>query len=591
MLPDYLPELFLSLSQRFGLLLAGGFAVLTFTPIGRLGLSRTPTRRAFITQTLMFGLFGILGTYTGNSVFESYANLRAMGVITAGLFGGPAMGFGAGLIAGGHRYLIDIGGFSALPCALATILEGLAAGLIGKRLGSGRLDWRYAGAIALVGETAHMGLVLALSRPFADAVALVQIIAGPMIVVNALGAALFVETLAMQLRFRDKRDSGQVQRIMDIANRTVSHLRGGLNRESAEATAKIIYDMVPVAAVDITSSDRVLAHVGAGSDHHHAGRDIRTKATKRALQDGRSMFARSRAAIGCDVKNCPLTEAIIVPLRKSSRVVGCLKLYGTDEKPLDHTRFELAKGLADLFSTQLELEEIQIKNQLLAHAEIRRLQAQINPHFLFNSLNTIASFCRTAPQQARELLLDLSSYMRQSLDSSRGFIPFSEELTRVRSYVSIEKARFGERVRFEEVISPEAEKWPTPPLIIQPLVENGVKHGVLGKEDGGVVRLTALVDGDVLHVSVEDDGVGIPPGDIAMLLAPASHEAEHLEEGIGVRNCNTRLATLFGPEHGLDIESQEGEGTRVSLSIPRTAQVQAEPEAMAQEGVSAASQT
>jgi len=588
MLPDYLPELFLSLSQRFGLLLAGGFAVLTFTPIGRLGITRTPSRRAFYTQTLLFGLFGILGTYTGNSVFESYANLRAMGVITAGLFGGPAMGFGAGLIAGGHRYLIDIGGFSALPCALATILEGLAAGIIGRKLGGNRLDWRYAGAIALVGETAHMGLVLAMSRPFADAVALVQIISGPMILVNAIGAALFVETLAVQLRFRDKRDSGQVQRIMDIANRTVSHLRAGLKPQTAEATAKIIYDLVPVAAVDITSNDQVLAHVGAGSDHHHAGRAIRTKATKRALTDGRSMFVKSRAAIGCDVKNCPLTEAIIVPLRKSSRVVGCLKLYGTDEKPLDHTRFELAKGLADLFSTQLELEEIQIKNQLLAHAEIRRLQAQINPHFLFNSLNTIASFCRTAPKQARELLLDLSSYMRQSLDSSRGFIPFAEELTRVRSYVSIEAARFGERIRFEEDVSPEAEKWQTPPLIIQPLVENGVKHGLLGKEDGGVVRLSAHVENDVLHVSVEDDGVGMPPEMIDMLLAPAEHEAEHLEEGIGVRNCNTRLATLFGPEHGLVIESAEGRGTRVSLSIPRAPVAQPEAASISEKDALAA---
>ncbi|TVM34491.1 LytS/YhcK type 5TM receptor domain-containing protein [Oceanidesulfovibrio marinus] len=569
MLPDYLPELFVTLSQRFGLLLAGGVAVLTLTPLGRISLTRKPSRRTWVAQTLLFGLFGVLGTYSGNVVFQSYANMRAMGVITAGLFGGPAMGLGAGLIAGGHRYLIDIAGFSALPCSLATVLEGLAAGLVARRLGNRRLHWGYAGGIALVGESVHMVLVASLSKPTTDALALVQIIAGPMILVNALGASLFVELLAMQIRFRDKRDSGQTHQILSIVNQTVGLLRRGLNPESARATAKIIYDLIPVAAVDITSKDRVLAHMGDGGDHHVPGSPIRTEATKKALEEGEGVFIRDREMIGCDVTTCPLTEAIIVPLRKSSRIVGCLKLYGTADKPLDHTRFELAKGLADIFSTQLELEDIQIKNQLLAHAEIRRLQAQINPHFLFNSLNTIASFCRTSPRQARELLLDLSHYMRQSLDSSRGFIPFAEELSRVRSYISIEKARFSDRIRYEEDIAPEAEAWLAPPLLVQPLVENGVRHGILGRESGGVVRLTVRVDDDVLRVCVEDDGVGMPPQVIAEMLAP-SQESEHLEGGIGVRNCNSRLGQLFGPEHGLAIASTPGKGTRVELTIPST---------------------
>lgn len=570
MLPDYLPELFVTLSQRFGLLLAGGVAVITLTPLGRISLTRKPSRRAWIAQTLLFGLFGILGTYSGNVVFQSYANMRAMGVITAGLFGGPAMGLGAGLIAGGHRYLIDIAGFSALPCALATVLEGLAAGLVARRLGNRRLNWGYAGAIALVGESVHMILVVFLSKPMSDAIALVQIIAGPMILVNALGASLFVELLAMQIRFRDKRDSGQAHQILSIVNQTVGLLRRGLNPESARATAAIIYNLVPVAAVDITSKDRVLAHMGDGGDHHIPGSPIRTEATKKALEEGVDVFVRDREQIGCDVESCPLTEAIVVPLRKSSRIVGCLKLYGTADRPLDHTLFELAKGLADIFSTQLELEDIQIKNQLLAHAEIRRLQAQINPHFLFNSLNTIASFCRTSPRQARELLLDLSHYMRQSLDSSRGFIPFAEELSRVRSYISIEKARFGDRIRYEEDIAPEAEAWLAPPLLVQPLVENGVRHGILGRESGGVVRLTARVEHDVLRVCVEDDGVGMPPRVIAEMLAP-SQESDHLEDGIGVRNCNSRLGQLFGSEHGLSIASTPGKGTRVELTIPSTA--------------------
>ncbi|MDO9083216.1 MAG: histidine kinase, partial [Humidesulfovibrio sp.] len=246
---------------------------------------------------------------------------------------------------------------------------------------------------------------------------------------------------------------------------------------------------------------------------------------------------------------------------------GCLKLYGTRSRPLDETLFELAKGLADLFSTQLELENIGIKNQLLAHAEIRRLQAQINPHFLFNSLNTIASFCRTAPVQARELLLDLSRYMRRNLDSSRGLISLSEEIEQTSAYLAIEQARFGPRIKAEIDLGPGAEACTTPPLIIQPLVENAVRHGILPKPEGGLVRLTAWRENGHLLVEVHDDGVGMAPELVKAITA--SVELESLTEGIGVRNSNQRLVQLYGPAYGLKVASTPGEGTSITLRIPQ----------------------
>ena len=243
--------------------------------------------------------------------------------------------------------------------------------------------------------------------------ALVQVIALPMIVFNSLGAALFVKALDLQTRLKQAQDRDLARQILSIANQTVAHLRAGLTEASARATVAIIMQETQVAAVAVTSGQTILAHVGAAEDHHMAWR--------RGAHPGHPQ-ASSRPACPCSCAiarawpapnpAAPLSEAIIMPLRKGPVILGCLKLYGTRHLPLDETLFELAKGLADLFSTQLELEDIGIKNQLLAHAEIRRLQAQINPHFLFNSLNTIASFCRTAPSQARELLLDLSSYMR-----------------------------------------------------------------------------------------------------------------------------------------------------------------------------------
>ena len=560
------PGLFVNLSQRFGLLLAGGFAIMTMAPFERMGLGRERPGWGTVAVTILFGLFGILGTYTGNYVFHSYANLRAMGVITAGLFGGPAVGIGAGLIAGGHRYLIDVGGFSALPCALATFLEGTAAGLIARRFPGQSLDWGVAMALGLVGETVHMGLVLALSRPFDEAWKLVQVIGAPMIVINAMGAAIFVKALRLQRSLREKQDSSEARRILSIASQTVPHLRGGLTPESARATAAIILAETGVAAVAVTGGATILAHVGAGQDHHQPGAPWRTRATRLAFTSGTALFLRDRDSIGCSKADCPLREAIIVPLRKGASIRGCLKIYGTKERPLDQPLFELAKGLADLFSTQLELEDIGIKNQLLAHAEIRRLQAQINPHFLFNSLNTIASFCRTAPGQARELLLDLARYMRRNLDSSRGLVRLSEEMEQVRSYLAIEQARFGERITSLIELEPGCGDWLVPPLLIQPLVENSVRHGLQGREEGGRVRIEVRREDGHLCVVVEDDGLGMEPGVIDGILSPSAPES--LCEGVGARNSNQRLVQLFGQEYALAIDSAPGRGSRIAFRVP-----------------------
>jgi two-component system sensor histidine kinase LytS len=563
------PGLFVHLSQRFGLLLAGGFAIMTLAPFERMGLGQKRPAWATAAVTVLFGVFGILGTYTGNAVFHSYANLRAMGVITAGLFGGPVVGIGAGLIAGGHRYLIDVGGFSALPCALATFLEGAAAGLIARRYPGQALDWGWAMALGLVGESVHMGLVLALSRPFDEALELVKVIGAPMIVINAMGAAIFTRALKLQRSLREHQDSTEARRILSIASQTVPHLRGGLTPESAQATAAIIRQETGVAAVAITGDSTILAHVGAGQDHHLAGEPWRTRATRLSYESGAALFLRDQESIGCALPDCPLREAIIVPLRKGAAIRGCLKIYGTKQRPLDQPLFELAKGLADLFSTQLELEDIGIKNQLLAHAEISRLQAQINPHFLFNSLNTIASFCRTAPGQARELLLDLARYMRRNLDSSRGLIRLSEEMEQVRSYLAIEQARFGDRIVSAIDLEPGCEDWLLPPLLIQPLVENSVRHGLQGRPEGGRVTVTARRRDGHLWVEVADEGLGMSPETRSRILSPEA--AGSLTEGVGARNTNQRLVQLFGHDYALRIDSAPGEGTRIVFRAPPAA--------------------
>ncbi|MFT5729249.1 MAG: two-component system sensor histidine kinase LytS [Desulforhopalus sp.] len=292
------------LLKHVGLLVAGAFVLLTISPVQELNFKKNSIyNRLFL--IIFFGLFGILGTYSGNAIFHSIANLRAMAVITAGLFGGPVVGFGAGLIAGGHRFVIDPWGFSAVACSLATILEGLFAGYMHLRYKERSLDWSKGMLLAFIGEMFHMSLVLAFSRPFEHAVALVQVIALPMIIGNTLGTGLFLHVIKNLQEFREKKDSTQAQKIFDIANNTVRYLRGGLNMETAQASANIIHQRLPLAAVAITDTTQVLAHVGAGDDHHLAGKAIRTKSTRDVLATGKPIFLRRHSKIGCNHADCP----------------------------------------------------------------------------------------------------------------------------------------------------------------------------------------------------------------------------------------------------------------------------------------------
>lgn len=514
-----------------------------------------------------FGFFGILGTYSGNQIFDSFANLRAMSIITAGLYGGPLVGTGAGLIAGVHRIIIDPWGFSTLPCALATLFEGIFAGFLSLKFGRFNRDWEIAAVICFIGEGIHMGMVLTMSRPYSDALALVRIIAVPMMFINPMGAALFIHLIKVLFERREEMESIQAQNVLTIATQTVGHFRAGLNMASAKKTAEIIYSRLSVAAVAITDNHIVLAHVGAGDDHHLAGEKIRTVATRNVLLNGSSIFHTSQKHIGCNVSTCPFNSAIIVPLKKKKHIIGTLKLYGSKDIALDKIKLKIAQGLTELFSNQFELEDIQTKESLLTRTKIRHLQAQINPHFLFNSLNTIASFCRTNPQKARDLILDLSSYMRKNLDSSRGFVNLADELKQIKSYLAIEKARFGDRINVTIDVKKGCESWPIPPLIIQPLVENSIKHGILSNEDGGKVEIKIFKKNNMLEVSIEDDGAGMLPEQINAVFLIKDMESQ--KEGVGLINTNLRLEQIYGPQHRLTIKSDPGKGTFIAFKIPK----------------------
>jgi two-component system LytT family sensor kinase len=204
---------------------------------------------------------------------------------------------------------------------------------------------------------------------------------------------------------------------------------------------------------------------------------------------------------------------------------------------------------------ETKLEE---QHRLLMEARLEALASQINPHFLFNTLNSISTLIRLDPEQARVMVTRLSRIMRQRLRSQDHFAPLRDELAFIDDYLSIELVRFGDKLRVLKHIDPSASDMLVPSMLLQPLVENSIKHGISGKIEGGTITLRARRQGDRLIIEVEDDGVGIPEADLSNIL----------DKGIGVTNVKERLKVLYNQDYRMLIDSQPGRGTRIEIELP-----------------------
>ncbi|HYF93796.1 MAG TPA: sensor histidine kinase [Symbiobacteriaceae bacterium] len=557
--------LIVDLAERMALIGLTAFVLLRVRAFRRL-LAGTGRPRDRWVLALVFGLIAISGTYTGIPTNGAIANSRVVGTAVGGLLGGPWVGFVSGLLAGGHRFLL--GGFTGLSCGISTLVGGLLAGWIHRRAGEARLDWRVGFATGFVAELLQMAIILLISRPFAEAWALVKVIAIPMTLVNAAGIALFVLIIREAVNGEDRIASFHTHKVLEIARATLPYLRRGLDEQSAGRVADIIYKHTGAAAVALTDRNRVLAHVGAGSDHHRPGDPIRTAATRQALSAGEVQLATNREEIGCEYGRCDLASGLIMPLYVSGEVVGVLKIY--QDRRMTPVFVELATGMAGLFSTQLQLAELEKRAQMATRAELKALRAQINPHFLFNALNTISSFVRTNPEGARDLLASLSEFFRRTLRSSEELVCVAEELELVDCYLAIERARFGERLRVEIDVSSALLRHRIPPFTLQTLVENAVKYGLMPKAAGGTVRITGRLEDGTIILAVTDDGVGMSQDTAEAALAG---RAPSHSTGIGLMNINERLKGYFGPDAALQIRTPRGGGTVVSMHLPVSAPV------------------
>ncbi|MGB7762015.1 MAG: sensor histidine kinase [Bryobacteraceae bacterium] len=227
----------------------------------------------------------------------------------------------------------------------------------------------------------------------------------------------------------------------------------------------------------------------------------------------------------------------------------------------------VALYLATIFAVTIPLKiwnntrnekKLEEQQRLLVEARLAALTSQINPHFLFNTLNSVSSLIRTDPNQARVMVVKLSKVLRRLLRKHENFSTLREELSFIEDYLAIEVVRFGDKLRFEKDVAEDTLDMLVPSMLLQPLVENSIKHGIGGKIEGGTIRIRTRRGGARLNLLVEDDGVGIPEEKLATVL----------DHGIGVSNVHERLKVLFGNDYRMWIDSQPGRGTRVRIEVP-----------------------
>ena len=381
------------------------------------------------------------------------------------------------------------------------------------------------------------------------------------LVTVGLLAALLLGAVVMRLvgrrRFVDPVDRATYE-TLHTASLATRSLRDGLTPEGATRATRHLRSMLGSTAVAIVDTATTLAWDGAGS--HHRG-DVRAHAEP-VLSSGRTLVLTSDQ-ITCSDPDCSIRSGIIAPIVADDRVVAALAAYGrTTSTGLVRATEELAGWI----STQIELAELGRQRTRVMEAELRALRAQISPHFIYNCLGAIASFVRTDPDRARELLLEFADFTRYALRRGGAYTTLRDELQNIERYLALEKARFGDRLRVQLTIAPEVLGVAVPFLAIQPLVENAVRHGIEGKVGDGFITISAADVGSHAEITIEDDGTGSDPDTIRAVLA-----GESARDSVGLGNVDARLRQAFGDEYGLVVETAPGAGTKVSFRVPKFA--------------------
>ena len=529
-----------------------------FIPLTRASI-RWPHR---IACYVIFSAFCVMGTLLGLPVVSgnAIANTPAIGAVLGGLLGGPIVGVAVGITGGIHRYFL--GGSFGLAASIDIVMQGLVGGLTHRYLishGKTRLLFSptLAGGLTFVTILIELGIDLALSRPFGEALYIVSLIALPELIANTAGAAVFVKILL------DRRDSIERQsrafsaKALEIAAHVDGVLREGFDQENSMRVARIIYDQTGVGAVAITDCEKILAFIGIGDDHHLPGTPITSPQTLHAIACNEVIFADgNEIPYQCSLSpTCKLGSSLVIPLVGENRqVIGTIKLYEPKTRIFSTINRTLGEGIAKLLSSQILDGRYERQKSLLLQSELKLLHAQVNPHFLFNTLNTIIAVTHDDAAKARGLLTDLAVFLRKNLKRPNEDVTLADEIEHINAYLRIELARFADRLTVDIDIPETLLRVHVPAFTLQPLVENAIKHGTSQMIRPGHIHICARQDEQSTFIVVEDN---------AGLYNPQPNGG-----GLGMNIVNRRIQNLYGESYGVTVACERNVSTRTTVRIP-----------------------
>ncbi|WP_128178781.1 sensor histidine kinase [[Pantoea] beijingensis] len=507
-----------------------------------------------VAVTAIFSLFALFGTWSGINVDGSLVNVRVIAVMAGGILFGPWVGIATGIIAGVHRFLIDIHGVTSVPCLITSIVAGFIASGINLKVVKEK-QWSIGILGGMLCESLTMLLIVIWANPTSLGLAIVSEIAIPMIL-GSVCIGLIVLLVQSVEGEKEAIAAQQAKLALDIANKTLPLFRQ-INSHSLRQVCDIIRTDIRADAVAITNKNQILAYVGFGEENYHNGDDGISPTTSQAIANGKIIIKNNDEAH----RTPDIHSMIVIPLWEKGEVTGTLKIYYCHAHRITWSLKEMAIGLSQIISTQLEVSRAEQLRQMANKAELRALQSKINPHFLFNALNAISSSIRLNPDTARQLVINLSRYLRYNLELNDDEpIDIKKELYQIKDYIAIEQARFGDKLTVIYDID-EDVTCTIPSLLIQPLVENAIVHGIQPCRGKGVVTLTVQDQGNRVRISVRDTGNGISEDVMARV---ASNEMPGNK--IGLLNVHHRVKLLYG--EGLQIY-RLNPGTEIAFYVSK----------------------
>lgn len=514
--------------------------------------------------SVIFGGLIILSTCIGINSGSYSLNTRVIGAMSAGLLGGPLVGLYSSAIGAAYVLIFSTPRVFARGSAFATILFGLLGAGFYPYFQRGKWKYRDLFLLACFAEICDMASLLRMTISLEVAVDTIVDVALPMIFMNAVGIIVFISNFNGVFVFQDIESSRQIQKISELSKKCLPLLQdGGLNKkENIEKLADTILKETDWSGVLFTDREKVVkwkCNPKAEQEITYQAKygDPLPEICRQAMEKGNLVKYEIQSGDKKWIHTAQDYAISAVPFRVKDQPVGSMTVWMKRQWMDRQSELELLQHLMTLGSSQLAILELEQQKNLLAQAEFKALQFQVNPHFLFNALNTISWVCREDPEEARKLLLTLADYFRYNLNYDAYMVPLREEVEHVKDYLQIEKARFEEKLQVTYDV-PEHMEIMVPTLILQPIVENAVRYGI-DRSGCRYVYIGIKEEKDAYVTQISDHGKGFPQEVLEKL-----KKDEPVGSSIGLQNVHKRMKSAYGEEHGIQIYSTP-QGSTVKL--------------------------